>query len=784
MLNMALVRSVFYIVCCMVLIGCGGGGGGLSDGGTTPDPTPQTVQVKVSLSGSEVSNSTPIEITAEVTQGGQPISNRLVTFTLSDTDLAYFDPANGARSTDSNGVAKVKLMAGSKAGGGTITVTLDSVTGSYSVGFNSAGDGNVVTGPSINEISLFANTQQLASSGAQEIALTAIAKNSNNNLIAGAGITFVTDSGSLLISTNEDGVPSSTTNANGQATAILRTQGNPENRTIVVRASNGSISDEVNIYVVGTTIQFSGSSSLAFNDETTYILNVLDSDSEGIADVDVALSLARTPGTGVANISFPSTVKTNAQGQAIVNVTGVTGGTNSIIASALGATTSKAISVQADSFLFTSFNNGNGVAVNPSNGNITPPDVLLSDTATVTLSWNRSGTPVANGTRVDFSTTRGTLSTPSGVINNGQVSTTLTSNDAGKAIVTFTGSDGNVQITNQLEFEFVAETVDRLIAQASPNSIGPDGQTSTISVIARDPNGNLVKNKTIVFSLSDTTGGSIFPAEAITDSKGTASTVYTSSTVSAQNLDIAITATVKDQPDVVDTVNLTVADRELFIAVGTGNEIEDNDTTYKKRFIAFVTDADSNPVVGQRLTVSSVPEAYYKGRWVPFYDGDEFIRWVTVGEVGDHAPNLHDPQTAAYPQSQHPTRCLNEDINLNGILDPGEDTNNSGTLTPGNVISSLLTVNVDNDNTTQVEAITDSEGKVVIDLVYAQSYGSWVDINLIVSGKVAGTESFVKTTYTLPNSAQDVNSEDISPPTASIGMSGPFGEHNSCNGWQ
>ncbi|GHG02643.1 Ig-like domain-containing protein [Thalassotalea marina] len=780
---MALVRSVFYIVCCMVLIGCGGGGGGLSDGGTTPDPTPEPIKINLSLSDSKVSNGNPLEVTAIVTQGGVPVATKLVTFTLDKSDIAIFDKGISSVATDSAGKAVVTLLAGNKADGGTIVATTDTGESSETLAFNSAGDGNVIVGPQIDEIAIFANTLQLASSGAQEIALTVIAKNNKNILIPGADISFSSDSGELLISKDDNEVPSSITNDKGQATAILSTQNNPKNRTITVTASNGSISDEINIFVVGTTVQFSGSSSLAFNDDSTYIINVLDSDSEGVYGAQVSLSLANDPATGAANLSFPSTVTTNEEGQAFIQVTGVTGGTNTIIASAMGATASKAISVQADSFVFTGFNNGDGVAVNPSNGNVTPPDVLLSDTATVTLSWNRSGTPVANGTRVDFSTTRGTLSSSSGVINNGQVSTTLTSNDAGKAIVTFTGSDGNIQLSNQLAFEFVAETVDRLIAQASPNSIGPDGQTSTISVVARDPNGNLVKNKTIVFSLSDTTGGQISPAEAITDSKGSASTVFKSSTGSAQN-NITITATVKDQPSIIDTVNLTVADRELFIAIGTGNEIEDNETSYTKRFVAFVTDADSNPVKNQKLTVSSVPDAYYKGRWLPLYDGDEFIRWVTAGEIGTHTPDEHNRDTALYLTSQPPTRCLNEDINLNGILDPGEDTNNSGTLTPGNVISSLATVSVENDNTTQVEAVTDNEGKVVIELVYAQSFGGWVDINLIVSGKVGGTESIAKTTYTLPNSAQDINSEDISPPTASIGMSGPFGEHNSCNGWQ
>lgn len=759
---MELFRRLSFAMVLLTLAGCGGGDGGLSTEGEIPTPdSGNDYTISLSLSSDTVSEQTPITITATVMNGSAPVSGKLVSFEVDDSDLANLEPENGAATTNSDGVVEIQLLAGSKSGGGVITASIDDGETSAEIAFNSTGGGGSVD-PQISEITLFANSQQLASSGAQEVLLTAIAKNSDNNLISGVDISFISDSGDILVTTSEEGVKSSTTNENGVATASLRTQGNPENRAILVTALNGSVSDEVNVYVVGTEVQLSGSSSLALDDQNTFILNVLNSDSEGIADVEVALSLANTPADGVANLSFPATVTTSPEGQAVVTVIGETGGTNAIVATALGASVAKSVTVQADSFQFTSFNNGNGSNVNPSEG-ASAADVLLSDTATVTLTWNRSGEPVADGTTVEFSTTRGTLAAGSGVVTGGEVSATLTSSDAGKAIVTFTGTDGDITLTNQLEFEFVAETVDRLVAQASPSSIGPNEQTSTISVVARDPNGNLVKNKTIVFSLSDTTGGSIFPAEAVTDSDGSASTVYTSNTVSAQN-EVVITATVKDQPTVSDSVELTVADRELFIALGTGNEIEDNETTYTKRFVAFVTDADSNPVVNQKLTISAVPEGYYKGQWVPLYDGDEFIVWDTRGVDPNNQPHY----------------CTNEDTNRDGILDPGEDTNNNGALTPGNVIAALLTLSTEGDAVATTEAFTDNEGKVLIDLVYAQSYGSWVDINLIVSGKVSGTESSVMTTYTLPNSAEDVNNEDISPPTAAIGMNGPFGLLPSC----
>ena len=51
------------------------------------------------------------------------------------------------------------------------------------------------------------------------------------------------------------------------------------------------------------------------------------------------------------------------------------------------------------------------------------------------------------------------------------------------------------------QIEFIATTPHTLIADASPDIIGPDGQTSTISAVVRDVDGNLVKNSVVNFNL-------------------------------------------------------------------------------------------------------------------------------------------------------------------------------------------------------------------------------------------------------------------------------------------
>ncbi|MBU2891906.1 Ig-like domain-containing protein [Colwellia sp. D2M02] len=753
----------------MTLVACGGGDGDLTggnDGGGTTSPDLETITIAISKSDGDLSGDNDITLTATVMQGTEAVASKLVTFELSDETLAVLENSAGTKSTDSSGVATMMVKATNLTGGINVTVSInDEDVAPVEIAFDSVGGGagGSVGDPVADSITLFASSTQLASSGAQEITLTALAKDSEKLLLEGVNIRFSADSGSLEKVFDDNGDSSTVTGPDGKLTMKLSTLAEPENRIITVEVKSGSVSDVIEVEVVGTTVSLTGSSSLAIGDDNTYVIKVLDSDGDGIANTLVNLSLIDS----TTNIDLPTSVTTDNTGQANITVKGTAGGSNTIVASALGAMASKKVSIQSDSFLFSSFSNGTS-SVNPEVSEV--PDVLLSKTASVTLTWNHLDAqsklvPVPDGTVVKFSTTRGTLTTNSATTVNGKVTATLTSLNAGKSLVTFIGENGAIELTNQLEFEFVADTADTMIAQAFPKSIGPNGQTSTISVVVRDPSGNLVKNKKVGFVLTDTSGGEIFPDSAVTDSNGMASTVYTSKTVSKQN-SIVITATV-DNTNVTDSVELTVADRELFISLGTGNEIEELDTTsYVKEYSVFVTDADSNPVKDIDLTISAIPHKYYKGYWYPVYDGDDFIRWVPFGADDlEVSVGVNPPRTSF---NLRPKQCSNEDLNLDGILDVGEDTNNNGRLTPGNVVSA------------QGNITTDEDGRAVVRITYAQSYGEWLDVKLIASTKVNGSESSVQTIFNLPVFAEDVNQEKVSPPTQGIGLRGPFGLLNTC----
>jgi len=740
----------------MTLVACGGGDGDLTgggDGGTTG-----AVTLTVTKSDGDLSAANNVTVSATVADNGNVVVNKTVTFTLAVDGSATFDPISGTATTDANGIATITVKVTDIKGSVNVIASYESTTDNIS--FNSAGDGvKIVEGePQAASIRLFASSQQLASSGAQAIELSAIAKDENNNLLEGVTINFASDSGALGEILDASGNSSNVTGSDGKVAMELSTQDEPSNRVILVTVTSGDITDSLEIEVVGTTVTLTGSSSLALNDETSYIVKVLDSDGNGVAKTELAISASKAD-----EIIIPTSVTTDSEGQATVKVTGTVGGTNSIIVTALGATASQDVSVQADSFIFTSFSNGLTV-VNPSNTPIVPDVSLSPQMASVTLTWMRDNAFVADGKSVSFTTTRGIVNANSATTADGEVTVTLTSTDAGKALVTFVGSDmvdgKAVELMNQLEFEFFADTAATIKAQASPNSIGPNEQTSTISVVVKDANGNLVKNKRVKFVLEDVSGGAIFPATAVTDSSGSASTIYTSNNTSAKDA-ISITTVVEDTPAITDTVNLTVSNRELFISLGTGNEIDELGTTdYVKEYSVFVTDAESNAVDNVELTVSAIPENYYKGLWVPTFDGSDFVLWLALGEGSTNFPGpVYLPKTA----------CVNEDANFDGILDAGEDFNGDGKLTPGNIVSISGSL------------VTDADGRSVIKVTYPQSYGHWLDVKLIVSGKVTGSENSTQAIFTLPVSIDDINVEDATPPTQGIGTIGPFGLSNDCS---
>lgn len=695
---------------------------------STVDPTTIAVALTLQNAAGETDNSlstnNALVAVATVTNSqGEPQADLLLTFSLSNDDLATFSNDTATALTNEDGVATIGMAVGSASGDGQVTATLP--TGeSDSTTFSSTGSTTVSEEPA--SLELFADSIQLASSGSDEVELIALVKNEQSVLMEGVEVSFSAATG--------DGVElqliQPETAADGTARAVLTSQNDKSNRTITITAGAGSLTQTVDITIAGTEVTINGASSVILNNSVDYTIRVQDSDGTLIFNQNVVLS--------AVNGSLSSTtVNTGANGQATVTYTASTSGQDTITASALNAETSFTVQVQQDEFNFV---------------DLPEEEVPLGQSQTITVQWRQNNTPVV-GRDVTFSASRGQIAGDATVTTdaNGQASIDISANNAGISAITASANDGsgNVLVSALTQIEFIATTPHTLIADASPDILGPDGQTSTISAVVRDVNGNLVKNSVINFTVSDVSTGFVSPSQATTDSKGIATTVFTSGSVSTLE-SVAITAFVADDQAIADQVTLTVGARAFDISLGTGNEIEEpTSTSYLKRFGVFVSDSAGQPVSGVNLTASVTPAKYVNngeyrtGFWV--YNDDE-SQWIAIVNQN----------------------CLTEDINDNGILDTtptNEDTNGDGMLTPGLV----GTITFSNGN-----AVTDENGYAELEYRYPSSYAVWYDAVISVFGQSTGSEAQASMNYTLDISADDVTDEGAAPPA------NPFGVTDQC----
>lgn len=581
--------------------------------------------------------------------------------------------------------------------------------------FSPGGDKNpdaVVTG----NVQLLTSTPRIGS-GTKGATLTALVKDKNGILLEDVPVTFSSNNNGTLQ------VIRGTTNESGSAEALLTSPGDFRNRILTVTATAGASSTSLNIEVAGTTLTVAGPKSVPLGDQVQYTLSLKDADSSGIFNETVSVSSAR-------NSISSSSLTTDKSGDVYITLDASTGGLDTLSASALSNSISTAleVDVSADSFTF----------VAPSAN-----EIDLNTVTPVTIEWMVDGNPVADGEAVSFSTTRGVLSSFTANTTGGSASVSIQANNAGAAIITATAPGG---LSTQRSIEFVATVPHTIVAKSEKSQLGIGEQTE-ITAVVRDPSNNLVKNQTVSFQLTDTSGGTISTGESITNSQGVARTVYTAGSSTSAIDGVEIRTSVKSNDTIRDTVYLTVAQSSSRISLGTGNEIEEpTTTTYIHPFVVFVTDATGAPIVNTDVELSLIPTGYRKGRYDP-----------TDLEPKDGTLDVWRPTYSA--------SCGSEDVNKNGILDAGEDFNSNGTLeptTPGSVPGSVT---------------TGADGSAHFGLSYPQSHCSWTEVKLQAKVRVDGTENSSSETFVLSCLASDLNDLEISPPG---GRDSLYGTAASC----
>ena len=166
---------------------------------------------------------------------------------------------------------------------------------------------------------------------------------------------------------------------------------------------------------------------------------------------------------------------------------------------------------------------------------------------------------------------------------------------------------------------------------------------------------------------------------------------------------------------------LTVIADALSVSIGTDENIILEDLVYVKRFVIQVNDssglAKSDVLVSPLLDLPSYRKGFYS------FVVDTWVQTVSA------------------------STCENEDINRNGILEVYsnggiEDANANARLDPR---KADVAVAFEGSNR------TNASGQVILRIVYARSFGSWLRFNLTVAASgVSGTEGRATFSGTLP----------------------------------
>lgn len=572
-------------------------------------------------------------------------------------------------------------------------------------------------------VEVLASSNSLLSAGSEAL-ITTFVKNSGNVGLPGQSVSFAASSGTLQ-------VISAVTDSAGSASAKLIAGGDKSIRDIAVTVTAGSVSGSVVLPVTGTLVTLAGSGSLqAGGAASQYTVRAVDSSGNAIAGATIAVS------STLGNSLSSSSLRTDSTGVAKFLYTPNIAGTDTLIVAGLGTSASSTIVINAIDF----------VALSPSSNTLIPIDAQQI----ITVQYKISGVGVP-GQSVAFSTTRGEFVSSTATTDaNGEATAILSSSTSGPAVVVAQISGiGSVN----LPVQFVAITPARIVVQANPGSVLPNSSggsnQSTIEALVRDANGNAVANRQVNFTLvKDLSNGTLLPGIATTDANGRAQVQFIPGASSTPSDGVEIKALVANTT-ISGTTLLTVNGKALFITIAFGNTITNLDeTVYKKPFSIYVTDANGVSVGNQIVSLSVIPTEYYKG----------FMSFVCG--AGDVSSNC----VKRWRYGIVPTSCPNEDLNLDGFLDVGEDTNNNGQLTPGNVVV-----------TAPGTVTTDATGRASFDLEYGEQFAPWVTVAVTARASVAGTESRQTIVFDLVGLDSDFTSE-----TPPAGATSPFGLSGQC----
>lgn len=537
---------------------------------------------------------------------------------------------------------------------------------------------------------------------------------------------------------------------NGQASVTLNiTDNNNGKRRIIATVddvdSGASAIDCIDLALVGTTLtidpQTLNTSSDQSNRITATVKNGLGAGVQGIPIVFNGINQTKTTGlegTAVSDpVKFPQSTVVIAQN------------------TDLGLLASTDVKVSAAGFKV-EFVNADGSSANGEGAINKNFNVNLTKT----------------GTKLKLVSTLGVVS-PNTFQQDGVF--TIKSETPGLARVDVIELDdqGNQTVKGYGEFRFISTIANKMSLQSNITTLKPSEQ-AVIEAKVLDANDNPVKNVLVEFTRIDPSNGSLSSSVATTDANGKASVAFTAGSLTTAKDAVIIKAKVISNGVTITSlkdVTLTVGGEALFITIARGNTIEKlsdpnspdlSKTNYALPLSIAVTDAAGRAVRDSRVSLLVVPTRYLKGE---YYFNTTAKVWQTA--AADPIAVASDVSAASSSVSSFisPAFCQTEDRNGNGFLDFSgtlntEDKNGDGELTPRNPV------------TVSDYLITNDSGRAAFTIQYGQSYANWLEVKLIASTGVEGSESKAEYIFVLPVLAADVSDEKVSPPGGTLS---PYG---------
>ncbi|WP_163931072.1 hypothetical protein [Paraferrimonas sp. SM1919] len=554
----------------------------------------------------QISAANPGFVKVSVNFEGEPQAHQLVSFA---SELGEFASERATALTDENGLAQMKLFAGTVEGAAEIIVNANGVTNR--IAYATLGDGQAVN----NDYQLQAQLLNKAGTPTNQISaaqpgVVSVTLTKAQVPVSNAVVNFAISNIGLL--TPESG--SALTDANGQANITLLAGENPGAGTVVI-TSQGQLT-EVNYASAGDggsqTVQvqlelvdefYNPVGNVSAQNPAKIVATVTGQSQQTI--VNFSTSLGRLPITSAV---------TNDQGQAEVTLyAGDVFGAGLVEATTLEGYSATTIVVIGA----TEIKMGSGDPFQSGLAEVSLETLSAGGTATVSVDLvDGDNNPYLEPVEVSFSSNCANLEPAEARISspvfsvNGQATTTyLAQGCVGDDPINVNANAGGVNLSAATSINVLAASVGSMVfVSATPEQIGILGtggvgsaESSTLLFKVLDSNGNPVANQDVQFSLNTEVGGiQINPTQATTNNLGLVQTVVNSGSVAtsvrvlaqivdltpgvfSQSSNLVISTGIPDQDSI--SLSASILNPEAWNIDGTSVEIT-----------ARLADAYNNPV--------------------------------------------------------------------------------------------------------------------------------------------------------------------------------------------